>query len=415
MSGTEIVFHERALVGLVLVDPSVLDRTEIELAAYDWMDGDCSRLWPILCGMRRDGEPIADTRIVAERCSSVLDDPAVALGRLARDAGMFGQDNYHLQRLLASSEYRRLGRLSRELLRRCDAMADTPEDIREWASSQLFAAPSSRVTSQAIGDVMRSIVDSARTKKAIKKIETGLADLDEVIGGFRPGQLAILAARPSIGKSALASQIAVTAAQGGSPVLFVSLEMSATECVSRALATETGYSMKRILDGELDKYQLERADAAVDRYRETPLRIADRRAVTIERLSCLIRSETATQKLGLIVVDYLQLITGDRRKPRWELITEISNQLKSLALSECVPILALSQLNRDSEGETPKLSHLRDSGAIEQDADMVLLLHREQRSSTVADIIVAKNRNGPTGKISLNYDAIRFQFRAHSR
>jgi replicative DNA helicase len=147
-----------------------------------------------------------------------------------------------------------------------------------------------------------------------------------------------------------------------------------------------------------------------------PLRIADRRAMTIDRLSSLIRSETATRKLGLVVIDYLGLITPtDRRKQRWESITEISNQLKSIAQSKCVPILCLSQLNRDSEGEVPKLSHLRDSGAIEQDADIVLLLHREKRSSTVAELFVAKNRNGRTGKIQLDYDAARFQFRTHSQ
>jgi replicative DNA helicase len=110
------------------------------------------------------------------------------------------------------------------------------------------------------------------------------------------------------------------------------------------------------------------------------------------------------------VIDYLGLIQGDRKKPRWEAITEISGQLKTLALAEQIPILALCQLNRDSEGEVPKLSHLRDSGSIEQDADAVILLHRE-RGSTDCELILAKNRNGAVGKVRLEFDpkALRFK------
>jgi replicative DNA helicase len=138
--------------------------------------------------------------------------------------------------------------------------------------------------------------------------------------------------------------------------------------------------------------------------------IEDKRGLNIDRLSMLIRSTAARSKLGLVCIDYLGLIAGDRKKPRWESVSEISNQLKTIAQTESIPILALCQLSRDSEGEVPKLSHLRDSGSIEQDADIVLLLHRESRTALKSELFVAKNRNGPIARIELSYTANRFEF-----
>ena len=402
------VHHERALVGLILLDPSAIDRTEIELGSYSWTDDICGKLWPILATMRRAGEPIADTRNVAMRAKPLIGVAEIA--RLATDAGMMGQDAYHLSFLTESSERSRLRRIAAEIQRCVENPTDRPTDIQEWIAKQLYMATATTNTRNA-GAIMQEVIALSKQKKPTSTIKTGLTTLDNCIGGFRPGQLIVLAARPSVGKSALAAQIAIHAAKESNNVLFVSLEMTATETVSRALAFETGLDMRRILDGDLASHEIHQAEQIATAYKSIPLLIEDRRGLNIDRLAMLIRSTAARKKLGLVVIDYLGLIAGDKRKPRWESITEISNALKTLAQTESIPILALCQLNRDSEGEVPKLSHLRDSGAIEQDADIVLLLHREDRQARNAELFIGKNRNGPIAKCSLEYEAKRFEFR----
>jgi replicative DNA helicase len=409
MLGSETtVHHERALVGMCLLDPSVIDSVEIDLGAYHWIDGACKTLWPVITEMRRNGEPVGDIRNVAVRVSSSL--PTVEIAKIVNDAGMVGQDSYHVGVLNEIADRSKLRRIASELLRRVEDPNDSPEALRDWMASQVSVSVSARSRTKSASEHIREIVKQSTEPKSRKAIQTGIQTLDSVIGGFRPGQLIILAARPSVGKSALASQFAVDAAKEKHRVLFISLEMTALETVARLLAMELGFDTQTVLNGELASHEIVSALKLADNYDSVPLLIEDRRGMNIDRLTSLIRSFTAKEKLDLVCIDYLGLIVGDRRKPRWESITEISNQLKTLAQTEKVPILALCQLNRDSEGETPKLSHLRDSGSIEQDADIVLLLHRDQ-FETETELIIAKNRNGAVGKLQLEFNAERFEFR----
>jgi len=402
------VHHERALVGLCLLDPSTIDRVDIDLGSYHWIDDACKSLWPVITEMRRNDEPVGDIRNVAVRVSSSLS--AAEIAKLTNDAGMVGQDSYHVGFLNDTTDRSRLRRIASEILKRTEDRNDNPEAIRDWIASQASVSVSSRYRTKSASEHIREIVKQSTELKSKKTIQTGIQTLDSVIGGFRPGQLIILAARPSVGKSALASQFAIEAAKEKHRVLFVSLEMTALETVARLLAMELNFDTQTILNGELASHQVNAALKLADNYKSIPLLIEDRRGMNIERLASIIRSTTAKEKLDMVVIDYLGLIVGDRKKPRWESITEISNQLKTLAQTEKVPILALCQLNRDSEGETPKLSHLRDSGSIEQDADIVLLLHRD-RFEIETELIIAKNRNGAIGKLKLEFNAERFEFR----
>ena len=322
---------------------------------------------------------------------------------------MVGQDAYHLSFLIANSERSRLRRIASEIQRRVENPGDRPDDIQEWIGKQLYTATATTNTRNA-GEIMQQVIDQSKRVKPTATIKTGLTLLDKCIGGFRPGQLIILAARPGVGKSALAAQIAIHAAKEMNNVLFVSLEMTSPETVSRALASETGLDMRRILDGGLESHEIHQAEAIATAYKTIPLLIEDRRGLNIDRLAMLVRSTAARKKLGLVVIDYLGLIAGDRKKPRWESITEISHALKTLAQTESIPVLALCQLNREADGCEPKLSHLRDSGAIEQDADIVFLLDRADNKAAEANLFVAKNRNGPKAKLKLEYKAPRFEF-----
>ncbi len=407
-----IVHHERALCGLVIIDPSALDRSEIELGGYQWIDDSCRKLFPIFVSMRRKGEPIGDVRSVAI-VAKIIGVSAAEIARLATsDAGMPGQDAYHLSFLTEATERSRIRRIASEIQSRVEDPTVSPEAIQEFISAQLFATAPKALQAKNAGTIMLEVVAQSKDCKPTAAVQTGLRDLDGTIGGLRSGQLVVLAARPSVGKSALAAQIAINAAKEKHNVLFVSLEMTSGETVSRMLATETGLDMRAILDGSLTADGINQAERIAKAYQAIPLMIEDRRGLNIDRLTMLIRSTASRKKLGLIVLDYIGLLAGDKRKPRWESLTDISNQLKTLAQTESIPILALCQLNRESEGEVPKLSHLRDSGSIEQDADVVMLLHRETRNSKETELFIAKNRNGPTGKIKLEYQAAKFEFRS---
>lgn len=398
-----LVHHERALVGLCIIDPSTIDRIDIELASYSpWMDEASYAAWNLMLERRAAGEPINATTFPNRGEAA----------RLIRDAAMVGQEAYHLAKLTRETELRKLRKIAQSILEQTNDEKSDTDAIASQAIDAIQRVPSTASQlSRNAGDIMRDVIELSRTPKPTTKIETGLVDLDNVIGGFRPGQLIILAARPSIGKSALASQFAIDAAKDGHGVLFVSLEMTATETIARAIAYETGLPMADVLDGKLDADNIKRGEVLASHYQRIPLSIADKRGLTVERIASLVRRSAASDKLGLVVVDYLGLVTPvDRRKPRWESITEISNGLKTLAMSESLPVVALCQLNRESEGESPKLSHLRESGSIEQDADIVLLLHREKRSDEIATLFVAKNRNGPIQKIELEYEARKFKF-----
>jgi len=408
----KLTHHERALVGLVLLDPSTLDRCEIELGGYQWLDDACGKLWPILLDMRRNGSPIADIRNVAMLAGSV----GVTAGEIARlathDAGLVNQDGYHLGILTDEMDRSKLRSLAAEIQRRVDNPKVSADEIRDFVSSQLYSTTPKTTQAKNAGTIMLKVAAQSRDRKPTTSVQTGLLDVDNVTGGMRPGQLVVLAARPSVGKSALAAQIAINAAKENSNTLFVSLEMTSSETVSRMLAMETGLDMRSILDGGLESHEVTTAEQIATAYQSIPLMIEDRRGLNIDRLAMLIRSTAARKKLGLVVIDYLGLIAGDKRRPRWESVLEISNALKTLAQTEQIPILALCQLNRDSEGETPKLSHLRDSGSIEQDADIVMLLHREKRNSPETELFIAKNRNGPIAKIDLYYEATKFEFQS---
>ncbi len=404
--------HERALVGLILLDPSALDRVEIELGGYQWINDTCRALFPVLVDMRRKGDPIADIRSVA----LVAKPFGVAAGELGRlvtnDAGMPGQDAYHLGFLTEATERSRLRRIASEIQRRVEDPTVSPDEIQDFVSKQLFATATKATQAKNAGSIMLEVVAQSREQKTTASVKTGIADLDACIGGMRAGQMIVLAARPSVGKSALCAQIAINSAKENNATLFVSLEMTSKETVARALAMETGLDMRTILDGHLTMDGINQAERVAKAYQSIPLLIEDRRGMNIDRLTTLIRSTAARRKLGLVVIDYIGLLPppGHALK-RWELMTEISNGLKTLAQTESIPILALCQLNRESEGEVPKLSHLRDSGSIEQDADIVLLLHREKRNAPETELFVAKNRNGPVGKIDLHFDATRFEFK----
>lgn len=250
--------------------------------------------------------------------------------------------------------------------------------------------------------------------------------LDELLGGLQRSDLIILAARPSVGKTSFAVDLALKVAEQGIPVGIFSLEMSMDQVVDRFIASRAGVSLWQMRTGRLshDQDDFLRITTACDELKQMPLFIDDASSPNILQMRAMARRLQANQGLGLLVVDYLQLMSSRRNYDSpVQQVTEISRGLKSLAKELNIPIIALSQLSRAIEqrdGHKPRLSDLRDSGSLEQDADLVMFIHREDKTNyekakdqnklNIAQLIIAKHRNGPTGEIDFRIDPDSLKF-----
>jgi replicative DNA helicase len=260
----------------------------------------------------------------------------------------------------------------------------------------------------------------------IRGVPTGFAKLDNLLSGLQKSDLIILAARPSMGKTALALDIArQTATLHQTPVGLFSLEMSSQQLTDRMFAAQAGVNAWGLRVGKkMNEKEYERLQEAMGTLSEAPIYIDDSPGTTLLSMRSVARRLKAEKGLGLIVVDYLQLITPSGAKSSDSLVqqtTEISRGLKAMARELDTPVLALSQLSRavESRGGRPRLSDLRDSGSIEQDADVVMFIHREDMTGTrseaeknnVAQILIEKHRNGPIGKVELMFDSDQTTFK----
>jgi replicative DNA helicase len=250
--------------------------------------------------------------------------------------------------------------------------------------------------------------------ESITGIPTGFDLLDHQLAGLQNSNLIVVGARPSVGKTAFALNIATHASLAGTPVLFFSLEMSHLELAQRILCSEAKVDASRMRNGQLKEADWGKVSRAIGRIGDAPLHFDDNPNVTIMDIRARARRMKSRGGLGLVVVDYLQLMTGrSAAESRQVEISEISRGLKILARELEIPVIALSQLSRNLEARAdkrPMLSDLRESGAIEQDADVVMFLYRDEvynkdapDNAGKAEVILAKHRNGPTGQVDLAF------------
>ena len=299
--------------------------------------------------------------------------------------------------------------------------ADDVGEVVDRAEQIIFSVSERRVRRDLVPvrQVMHDVVDRIdflhRHRGDVLGVPTGFTKLDKLLGGFQKSDLIILAARPSVGKTSLALNFALNAARRHKKVVgFFSLEMSAEQLVQRLLSVETGINQQRLRQGEIEDHEWQMLMEAAGVLSETMLFIDDTPAVSALELRTKARRLQAEHGLDLVIVDYLQLMRGEgsRNENRVQEISYISRSLKSLARELETPLIALSQLSRAVESRTdhkPQLSDLRESGAIEQDADIVMFIYREEMNKeaserkNIADIIVAKHRNGPTDTVPLYF------------
>lgn len=269
----------------------------------------------------------------------------------------------------------------------------------------------------ALGEAWDRLDKLHKSKEEFRGVPTGFRELDNKLAGLQKSDLIILAARPSMGKTSLALDIArQTAIQHNVPVAIFSLEMSSQQLVDRMLAAESKVDAWKLRTGKLTlDSEFEKIRNSLDPLSKAPIFVDDQPANNILKMRSIVRRLKNEKKLGLVIIDYLQLMapTNSRNSDSTvQQVTEISRSLKHLAREFDIPVLALSQLSREVEkrGGRPRLSDLRDSGSIEQDADVVMFIHREDKYNensdkpNIAEILIEKHRNGPTGKVELYFD-----------
>jgi replicative DNA helicase len=314
---------------------------------------------------------------------------------------------------------RELIEAANEVLREGYANTHSAADLLEMAEQRVFQIAEDGVTGETVelSDVMTQAMDRivARSehRHAVTGVGTGFYELDDMTCGFQAGQLIILAARPSMGKTALALNVCEhVAIDQGRAVLFVSLEMGALELAERLLCARAKVDGHKLRTGNLGQREMVVLGEGYNELSHAPMFIDDTPTRNMLQITANARRLKLRRELGLVVVDYIQLVDAEEsRDSRQEQIAKISRRLKALARDLKVPVIALSQLNRaveTREDRRPRMADLRESGAIEQDADMVLLLHRPEYYDPndqpgIAELIVAKNRSGATGTIKLTF------------
>ncbi len=304
------------------------------------------------------------------------------------------------------------------------------EEILNDAQSAIFSvsnAPSLRTFTtikESLSEAWERLEKLQKDDGSLRGVSTGFPGLDNLLAGFQKSDLIILAARPSMGKTTLALDIVrQTAIKHGTAVGMFSLEMSSQQLVDRMLAAQAGVDSWRLRTGKIRKdHEYERLQEGIAQLSEAPIYIDDKPSSSVLTMRSVARRLKMEKSLGLIVVDYLQLITPGTSRSQDSLVqqtTEISRSLKAMARELDVPVLALSQLSRAVEQRRgkPRLSDLRDSGSIEQDADVVMFIHREDKmtdgmeKNNIAEILIEKHRNGPIGKVDLLFDEEKTTFR----
>ena len=298
---------------------------------------------------------------------------------------------------------------------------DEVENIVDEAEKKIYAIANTGVSKKFINikdtlaEAMERLDTLHKDGGQLRGIPTGFTALDDILSGLQKSDLIILAARPSMGKTTLALDIArQTAIHHNIPVGIFSLEMSTQQLVDRMLGAEARVNAWKLRTGKLSlDSDFDNIRAALERLSSAPIFIDDQAGTTIMKMRAAARRLKNEHGLGLIIVDYLQLMTTSRQYDSMvNQVTEISRSLKGLAKDLEVPVIALSQLSRavESRGGKPRLSDLRDSGSIEQDADVVMFIHREDKQdrnaekTNIAEILIEKHRNGPVGSVNLYFD-----------
>jgi len=415
---------EQGVIGSVLLDNEVLHDVVPMLRPEHFYRDAHRKIYQVIRELYDRGNEAIDSLILREQLKmrGFLEDVGgtAYLAEVLETVPHAANAEYYARIVRDKAVLRDLIHASTEVLRGAYDDQQAPDDLLAESERNLFRILEQREGGESIevSDILKETFDRisdrlARGKGMISGLATGLIELDNLTSGFQDSELLILAARPSMGKTALALNIAAHAAlEENAATLIVSLEQSRLELAERLLCARARVDGHKLRNGYLSDPDRRKLVDVCNDVSNCPLFIDDAPGRNMIQIAAMARRLKRRSELRLVVIDYLQLIEADSsRDPRQEQIAAITRRLKHLARELKVPVLALAQLNRSvemREGHRPRLADLRESGAIEQDADVVMFLHRDDQydpemNQGEADLIVAKQRNGPTGSVRMTF------------
>lgn len=412
---------ERSVLGAILLEPAAIEQAEDRLRPDQFFDKRNSLIFAAMLELRENGEAIDMVTLTARLNQSLSKAGGLmyltALGSSVPTAANVGQyieivKDKHLRRLAILD-------LQKQLQRAFQAgsadgiVTEVQELATRLADQAVVKSPMVHIKDAAM-QVYDGLEKRMESKSDIIGLPTGFVDLDGITSGLQRSDLIIVAARPSVGKTAFALNVAQNVGlKSEETVAVFSLEMSVIQLVTRMLCAEGQIDASRARTGKLHPDDWEKITMAIGRYADSGIYIDDSPAMTVLDIRAKCRQLQKEQGLGLILIDYLQLVQGHkRRNNRQEEVSDISRDLKQLARELDVPVIALSQLSRGVEqrqDKRPMMSDLRESGSIEQDADIVAFLYRDDYynqdtpKKNIIEIIIAKQRNGPVGTVELAF------------
>jgi replicative DNA helicase len=426
---------EASLLGAVLIDADALVKIADIVAATDFFDPKHQRIYEAITQLYERRSPI-DVLTLADQLKNngaldLVGGPAYlteltnfvpTAAHVEQYADIVAQKALRRRLILASQQIVTLGYDESKAL----------QELVEEAETQLFQVSEKHIKQSVfsletiLAESFDRLDDLHKDKNKIRGVSTGFRDMDDILAGLQRSDLFVLAARPSMGKTAFALNLAHNvAALSKQPVLIFSLEMSKEQLVDRLLSIESGVDAWALRTGNLTDADFEKIGHAMGTLSEAPIYIDDTPGITVSDLRTKARREAHQHPLGLIIIDYLQLMSGGSKfggsDNRVQEVSEISRGLKGIARELNVPVIALSQLSRSVESRSPQipqLADLRESGSIEQDADVVAFIYREDyynpesERKNITDILIKKHRNGPTGGVELFFDKEKQRFRS---
>jgi replicative DNA helicase len=426
---------EASLLGSLLIDAEAIVKVADMIRFEDFYDERHGRIYQAAIQLYERHSPI-DVLTLSDqlKASGFIDiiGGATYLTELTNFVPTAAHAEQYAEIIMQKAMRRRLIKASQDIVTLGYDETRTMQEVVESAETRLFEV-SQRHVKQDLSSIESILTDSFerldelhKDKGKIRGVPTGYRDMDNILAGLQRSDLFVLAARPSMGKTALALNLAHNVAvKAGQPVLFFSLEMSKEQLVDRMLSAEAGVDAWNLRTGNLTDADFERIGQAMGTLSEAPIFIDDTPGMTVSDMRTKARREAHQRDIGLIVVDYLQLMSGGARfggeGNRVQEISEISRGLKGMARELNVPLIALSQLSRSVESRSPQipqLADLRESGSIEQDADVVAFIYREEYYNPetdrkgITDIFIKKHRNGPTGNVELYFDKEKQRFRS---
>lgn len=423
---------ESSLLGSILLDQDAITKIADIIKPDDFYEQRHGTIYKSMLELYEQRKPI-DVLTLTDKLESagVVDEVGGAsyITELSNSVPSAAHVHYYGEIVSKKSTLRHLITAAQEITSLGFSDSEDTDDLLDKAEQLLYGV-SEHKTSQgfrAIGEVLNEsfdrLEDLSKDNSKLRGVSTGFSGLDNILAGFQNSDLIILAARPSVGKSTLALNVAHhVAAKDGVPVGIFSLEMSQEQLVDRLLSAESGVDSWKLRTGSLNDDDFGKIGTAMGGLSEAPIFIDDTPMLNVMEIRTKARRIQNEHGLGLIIIDYLQLMSSQTKHSdnRVQEVSEISRGLKGLARELNVPVLTLSQLNRSVETrhpQIPQLADLRESGSIEQDADVVMFIYREDMYNpetdrqNIADIYVSKHRNGPTGRVELFFKGENTQFR----